>query len=877
MLYSPQSWKKAAQKRKKSALTKWQSNAIDANGFKTKKIKNEQGLKKLWRFFVKTAVIIFCIGLITLTGAFFWFSRDLPKSTELLTKNPIASTKIYDRTGQVLLNNVNSDFKRIKIKLSDLPEYVKWSAIVAEDKQFYSHRGINFKGVLRAIFIDIMRGGSTSQGGSSISQQFIKNALLTSEKTLVRKIKEAILTWQLERKFTKDQILEMYFNEIPYGGTAYGIEAATEKYFNKSAKDLNLAEAATLAAIPQAPSLYSPFGTHKDRLLARKDWVLNSLADEGYITRAEADEAKKQQLNFSQISSSSIIAPHFVFYIRDLIAEKYGEKTLTEGGLKIITTLDMAQQKTAEKAIKNQLEKNTTKYNAKNAAIVALNPKTGEITAMVGSTDYFDEKNDGAVNVALSPRQPGSSFKPLVYANAFEKGYSPQTMLFDLLTTFKVLPENYTPHNYSDHYFGPVSMKKALAGSLNVPAVKTMYLVGVENILNLAEKIGYTTFSDRSRFGLSIVLGGGEVKLLEHAVAYATYANEGIYHAPFAILKIEDKDGKILEENKPENNLAKKIFEPQIIRELTDILSDNNERAYIFGAKNYLTLADRPVAAKTGTTNDYKDAWTLGYTPSLVAGVWVGNTDGEKMKTAADGSAVAAPIWNEFMKKTLANTPIEQFAKPDEIILPNKPMLNGEFYHNVNVRIDKTTDLPAASNTPDAQTEIKSFREVHNILHYVNKNNLLSPSPDKPWELDENYNTWELAVEEWANKNGYATKINLPANWENAIVENVQPEKVAEPIKIIKPVMDEKIYEESFPYPMQVQITEPDKFKKIDFYLKNSTTNATDLIGYQNVSGPSAVFTWTTTLPVGNYLIYIIATDKNNNTTKSQEIKIERK
>jgi len=875
MLYSPRSWKKAAEKRKKSALTKWRSNALETSGFKTKKIRTPQGLKKFFRFLIKIALIIFFICLIALTGAFFWFSRELPKSTELLSKNPLPSTKIYDRTEQILLNDVNTDFKRIKIKLSDLPEYVKWSTIVAEDKQFYSHHGINLRGFFRALMVDILSGGSKSQGGSSISQQFIKNALLTPEKTITRKIKEAILTWQLERKFTKDQILEMYFNEIPYGGTAYGIEAAAEKYFNKQAKDLNLTEAAVLAAIPQAPSYYSPFGVHKDKLLGRKDWILNSLAEEGYISHDEAETAKKQVLNFTPISSS-IIAPHFVFYIRDLIAEKYGEKILTEGGLKIITTLDMNQQKNAEEAIKNQLEKNTTKYNAKNAALVALNPKTGEITAMVGSANYFDEKNDGAVNVALSPRQPGSSFKPLVYAAAFEKGYSPQTILFDVLTTFKVQPEDYTPHNYSDHYFGPVSIKKALAGSLNVPAVKTMYLIGVENVLNIAEKIGYTTFTDRSRFGLSIVLGGGEVKLLEHTAAYATYANEGIYHKPFAVLKIEDKDGKILEENKPENNPSKKIFEPQIVRELTNILSDNNERAYVFGAKNYLTLDDRPIAAKTGTTNDYKDAWTLGFTPSLVAGVWVGNTNGEVMKGAADGSNVAAPIWNAFMKKTLTNTPVEQFIQPDPIVLPDKPMLNGEFYHTISVRLDKNTGLPAGQNMSDAQTEIKTFKEVHNILHYVNKNNPFGPAPEKPWEMDENYNNWELAVEKWASENSYATKINLPPGWENSVVENI-PGNSKEQLKFVKPIMSEQIYEESFPYPVQVQIANHLNFKKIDFYLKNSATGATEFIGYQNVSGQNVVLTWTNTPPIGNYLIYFIATDKNNNTIKSEEIKIERK
>ncbi|HPI67068.1 MAG TPA: PBP1A family penicillin-binding protein [bacterium] len=763
---SPQSWRKMAEKRKKTALKSYHPTS-DRITFKSKKIGAPTGWKKLIRPFLKLALIIIIFGTVSLAGAFIWFSKELPRSTDLLTKAPLSSTKIYDRTGEILLNDVNSNFRRIKINLNDLPEYVKWSAIVAEDRQFYSHHGINFQGILRAIFTNIIKGDVTGQGGSSISQQFVKNALLSPEKTYTRKIKEAILTWQLERRFSKDEILEMYFNEIPYGGTAYGIEAAAQKYFNKAAKDLTLAEAATLAALTQAPSYYSPYGSNKDKLMARKDWILNNLANEGYVSQEKIEEAKKQNLEFSK-TSSAVTAPHFVFYIRELIAEKYGEKMLEEGGLKIITTLDIKQQKIAEEAVKNWVEKNKEKYNAGNAALVALNPKTGEITAMVGSANYFDEENDGAVNVAIRPRQPGSSFKPLVYATAFEKGYSPQTILFDLLTTFKATPEDYTPHNYNDHYFGPVSIKKALAGSLNVPAVKTMYLVGVENILNVVEKMNYSTFGDRSRFGLSIVLGGGEVKLLEHTAGYATLAAEGEYHEPLAILKITDQDNNTLEENKPENNRAKKIFEKQTARQITNILSDNNERAYVFGAKNYLTLTDRPVAAKTGTTNDFKDAWTLGYTPSLTTGVWVGNTKGQAMKGSADGSAVAAPIWHEFMENVLAETPKESFNQPENVSLPNKPMLNGQLATPIKILVDKSTGRLATSQTPPEMIEEKNFQEVHNILHYVNKNNPLGGAPTEPWNNDENYTNWEVAVEKWAKENNYGIPPELKSEYEGA-------------------------------------------------------------------------------------------------------------
>ncbi|HPA25579.1 MAG TPA: PBP1A family penicillin-binding protein [bacterium] len=879
MIYTNQNWKKEALKRKKNILTKYKP-AIEKNSSHGSFFSKKNRPKKILKPLIKLAFLIGFIALVSLAGAFFWFSKELPKSTELLTKQPLPSTKIYDRTGQILLNDANSDFKRIKISLNELPEYVKWSTIVAEDRTFYSHHGINFRGLIRAIFVNIITGGSKSQGGSSISQQFIKNALLSSEKTYSRKIKEAILTWQLERKFSKDEILEMYFNEIPYGGTAYGIEAASEKYFNKSAKDLTLAEAATLAAIPQAPSYYSPYGSHKDKLLARKDWVLNSLAEEGYISQEKADEAKKQNLEFSNISSA-IMAPHFVFYVRDLIAQKYGDQALEEGGLKIITTLDMEQQKNAEQAIAENLEKNVTKYNAKNAALVAMNPKTGEITAMVGSTNYFDNDNDGAVNVAIRPRQPGSSFKPLVYALAFEKGYSPQTIVFDVITKFKAEPTDYTPHNYSEHYFGPVSMKKALAGSLNVPAVKTMYLVGVDNILNLIEKMGYTTFNDRSRFGLSIVLGGGEVKLLEHVAGYASFANNGEYHAPMAILKVEDKDGKNLEENKPEDNRAKKIFKPQTVKLLNNVLSDNNERAYVFGQSNYLTLDSRPVAAKTGTTNDYKDAWTVGYTPSLVAGVWVGNTRGEAMKTSADGSAVAAPIWNAFMKKTLENKPVENFMAPDSLSLPDKPMLNGKFFTEIKLKVDKLTGEALDFNNSGENVEERTYRLVHNILHYVNKNNPLSPAPEKPWEIDENYSNFEVPIEEWAKKNDYQTILDLPKGYEKYLnneqtleVINNQP---ATEITIVKPYNNEQIYEENFPYVLEATVDKAENYAKIDWYYKKMDNNNGNFIGYQSVNGKNNIYTWTDAPETGSYYIYAILSDKNNQTIKSSEIRVERK
>jgi len=824
-VHSPQSWKKSSARRKKRALKSYRPIAEKAKtkGFKTHQVGELNFWQRLLRKIFKIVLKLFILGVIIFTVLFFWYGRELPKTTELLTKNPVASTKIYDRTGEILLNDVNADFRRVKISLNDLPEYVKWSAIVAEDKQFYSHHGINWKGISRAIFFNVVSGDPTGQGGSSISQQFVKNALLSPKKNYIRKLKEAILTLQLESRFSKDEILEMYFNEIPYGGTAYGIESASNKYFDKSAKDLTLAEASVLAALPQAPSYYSPYGSRKDKLIARQHWVLDSLVKEGYVSQVEVDKAKEEELEFKNISSS-ILAPHFVFYVRDYVAEKYGEEMLNSGGLKIITTLDYEQQKIAEEVVRERVEINTEKYNARNAALVAMKVDTGEITAMVGSADYFDDENDGAVNVAIRPRQPGSSFKPIVYTTAFENGYTPETILFDTLTNFKAEPEDFEPHNYDEKYYGPVPIKKALAGSLNVPAVKTLYLVGIENVLSKAEKMGYSTFEDRSRFGLSLVLGGGEVKLLEHTAGFSTLADEGEYKAPMAILEIRDKDDDLLEKNKPSRNKKTRVYDKESARKTTSILSDNNERAYVFGESNYLTLGNRPVVAKTGTTNDYKDAWTMGYTAQLACGVWTGNTRGEKMTGAAAGANVAAPIWNAFMRRVHEETKenadneevgweIKEFKAPKHEDLPNKPMLNGKLADEIKITIDKITGKIATDLTPDSQKQEKVFREVHTILHYVNKNNSKGPIPSEPWNLDENYNTWELAVTEWAKENGYESSANLPTEKDDLHTAENKPE-----IKINTPSSNAIILEE---ISVNVSVSAKRGVQRVEYYLDN--------------------------------------------------------
>jgi len=713
---------------------------------------------------INIGVLAFVFGLAFIGFIFIWTSRDLPDPNKLLDRKINESTTIYDSKEENILYSIHGDINRKIIALADLPEYMKWATITAEDRNFYEHNGISIKGMIRSAIYNTFFG--TNIGGSTITQQFVKNAILTTEKTYTRKIKEIILSYRIEKKFSKDQILQLYFNEIPYGSVLYGVEAASQSFFGKSARDIDLAQVAILAAIPQRPTYFSPYGSHLNDLFQRQQWILDSMVELGYIKKTDAEVAKKERIEFKP-KAESMVAPHFVMYVRELLSDEYGERFIEDGGFKVITTLDLDWQKKAEKAVADQLEKNKT-YNANNAALVAIDTKTGQIRAMVGSADFNDEEIDGQVNVAISPRQPGSSFKPLAYVTAFEKGFTPDTVLYDINTTFKNYPDDYSPKNYDLKEHGPVTMRTALAGSLNIPAVKTLYLAGIDNILDTTKKLGYTTFSDRSRFGLSLVLGGGEVKLLEHTAAYATFAREGVYHVPAAILKIIDKDNKTIYEWK---NDEKTVMDAEPIRNLTSILTDNSARAYIFGEKNYLTLGDRPVAAKTGTTNDYRDAWTMGYTPSVAAGVWVGNSDNTEMKRGADGSVVAAPIWNRFMQSILGDTPEETFNAPQ----PNtaeKPVLRGVAGGSMPIKIDRASGKLATEYTPASFIEEKIFSQAHCILYYVNKDDPQGPPPSDPFS-DPQFASWEDAVQLWAKNQNFTNQspptqyddLHIPANF----------------------------------------------------------------------------------------------------------------
>jgi len=673
------------------------------------------------------------------------------------------------------LYEIYGEEKRTLINLNDIPKNVRNATIAIEDKKFYNHGGFSVWAILRTIVTNVFLGKSA--GGSTLTQQFVKNAILTNEKSYIRKAKELILAYQLEKKFTKDEILQLYLNEIPYGSTAYGVESASQRFFGKSVRDVSLPEAAILAAIPQAPSRYSPFGPNRELLLGRQKYILDQMAKQGYISQDEADKAKKTEVIFSK-PKENILAPHFVMYLKEYLSDKYGEKTIEQGGLKIISSIDLDKQKAAEEVISAREPQNETKYNATNAALVSIDPKTGQILAMVGSKDYFSNKIDGQVNITTSPRQPGSSFKPIVYAAAFIKGYTPNTILYDVVTNFSTDPSTkYEPHNYDNTEHGPVSMRKALAGSLNIPAVKTIYLVGIKNVITLAQTMGYSTLRNPDQYGLSLVLGGGEIQLLEHANAYSAFAQDGYVHQISPVLRVEDQSGKVLEEYQEQKT---KVFEPQIARQVTSVLSDNNARAYIFGLRNNLILSDRPVAAKTGTTNDYKDAWTVGYTPSIVTGVWVGNNDNTSMKRGADGSVVAAPIWHDYMEKVLKNTPKESFIAPENN-KTGKPVLDGNIASSSIIKIDKASGLLATEDTPPSYIVEKNFSQPHNILYYIDKTDPRGPYPANP-ALDPQFNLWETPVRAWAQKHKLIATGTPPTEKDNVHkVENRPVFTIEEP------------------------------------------------------------------------------------------------
>lgn len=728
------------------------------------------------RFLIRHHGRLFLLGFsffFVLGGAAFLWAASLkiPDVSSLSERKVTQSTKIYDRTGTVLLMDLQKDITRTLVSADNISRHIKNATVAIEDAEFYQHGGIKFSSILRAVIANTMNlvglSSGPTQGGSTITQQVVKNSILTTDKTVSRKVKEWVLSLKLEKVLSKDTILELYLNESPYGGAIYGIEEASQAFFGKSAADINLTEAAYLAALPQAPTYYSPYGNHTDALEGRKNLVLSRMRELGFIAESEYREALARSIVFQPQQVSGVRAPHFAFYVREQLEREFGQRILEEGGWNIITTLDATLEEKAEQTLKDFAESNLEQFNASNAALVALNPSNGEILAMVGSRDYFAEDIDGAYNVAtaLPGRQPGSAFKPFVYAQAFANGFTPDTVLFDVATQFSTFcPPNdlsneapcYAPQNYDEEYRGPITIRDALAQSINIPAVKTLYLVGIDKAIRLARSLGISTLGDSNQYGLTLVLGGGEVTLLDITSAYGVFANEGVRNPPRAIMRIEDREGNVVKEyaSSPE-----RVLDQNVALMMSDVLSDNEAKLPAYGAGAPIFFPGYHVAAKTGTTNDTRDAWVIGYTPRLVVGTWAGNNDNSPMEKKVAG-LIVVPMWHDFFVKALEGVADIPFPEPRTYVLQtDKPILRGIWEGGDAATIDAKT-LQTVSPDFLGPTKNRVVVSVHSILYWLDKKNPRGPQPLDPLN-DPQFERWEWGVRNWAASHGYVDGTSL--------------------------------------------------------------------------------------------------------------------
>ena len=623
----------------------------------------------------KRRAIIFLPLLLLIGAAFpaaYHLLADLPSMAALDHHTLTPTTQILDRQGRLLYEIMDPQAgKHTYVPLEEIPLALRQATIATEDATFYNNPGVDPTAIARALWINL-RGGEVLSGGSTITQQLARNLLLSpserEERTLMRKMRESILAWRMARHLSKDDILELYLNQIYYGNLAYGAEAAAQAYFGKHVSELDLAECALFAGLPQAPALYNPL-EHGDLASTRQRTVLELMHKAGYITDEEMRLATNEVLRFAA-APFPIRAPHFVMYVRAILERDYGLETVYRSGLRVHTTLDLDLQERARDIARHYLaELNEAKdgmpgADAHNAALIALDPDTGEILAMLGNPDYFDPQSAGSVNCTLALRQPGSAIKPLTYAAAFAADYTPATMLVDVRTAFPTREGTpYVPINYDHRFRGPVLLRQALGSSMNVIAVKVLQHIGVEQLRSLAEDLGVTTLGDH-RFGLALTLGGGEVSLFELTTAYAAFANGGQRIEPASIIRVEDHNGRVISEARPEKR--ERVLDPRVAYLIADILSDDTARISGFGEGSLLRLS-RPAAVKTGTTTDWRDNWTIGFTPGLVVGVWVGNADNAPMRNVS-GISGAAPIWHDFMAEALRGTPVEEFQRPPGIV-----------------------------------------------------------------------------------------------------------------------------------------------------------------------------------------------------------------
>ncbi|MCI5051422.1 MAG: penicillin-binding protein [Candidatus Pacebacteria bacterium] len=799
---------------------------------KRKKHKKKNNIFSLKNIFLG----ILTLGLLVLGAFFVWFSTlEIPSVENFENRKISNSTKIYDQTGDILLYDIHEDIRRTVIDFEDINQSAKDAIVAIEDHTFYEHNGVVWRSTFRAVVQTVLsRLGLSNEGvagGSTLTQQVVKNTLLTRDRDVTRKVKEWVLAYKIEDRLTKDEILEIYLNEAPYGGTIYGIQEASKRFFGIPASELSVAQSAYLAAIPNLPTFYSPYGPNKDLLDQRQQTVLREMQRYGFISDAQYRDALNEQVEFLPEEDGFAKSLHFVQYVRAELEEMYGVDMVQNGGLQVRTTLNYELQQQAETIIREHIEEVEEEYDASNAALVAVEAETGKIIAMVGSRDYNDTEDfDGNFNVAISPRQPGSSFKPFAYATAFEKGYLPESSIFDTETQFNSRCEAddrtsedgcYSPNNYDFQFKGPMSFRNALAQSRNIPAIKVNHLAGLPEVIEKARNLGITSLTERPSFyGLGLVLGGGEVSLLEMTGAYSVLANEGIKNDIVAIEEVADINGKVID--KFVSN-EERVIEQNAARMVNDILADNEARTPLFGAQSFLYFGERDVAGKTGTTNDNRDAWLIGYTPEIAVGVWTGNNDNSPMKR---GSSISGKPWRRFMDEVLKEYDGSSFGSyelPDDMST-YPAMLQGNWFGGETVFIDSVSGKLATEFTPEETKVAIPIPDPHTILHWIDKDN---PRVLNTSQNDPQYENWEFSVQEYVQQN-FAELVGIDFDLPTEYDDVHGPDTVGQPVNFfeieIEGIEEDIVYDSDTL--IEIEVSSPDRrnreVEKVQLFINNA-------------------------------------------------------
>lgn len=842
----------------------------------------------IMRIFGKVVFVILVLFFI-LGGIFFVWVATLEIPEGNIDDRLVAeSTKIYDSSGEVLLHDVFGEERRSVVPLEEIAPEMRRAIMAIEDDTFYEHNGVRPMAVLRALYHKLRNPETRLQGASTITQQVIKNALLTNDRKIERKVKEWVLAWRLENQKSKDEILEIYLNEIPFGGPIYGVEQAAQSYYNKSVSELSVAESAYLAALPKAPTTYL---NNRAKFDGRAQYIIQRMRDLGFIGQDAYEEALQEEISFIVRVDEGIKAPHFVFYTLSQLEERADSQAddFSRGGYRVYTTLDWDLQQEVEEVVERQATRVAENYNASNVAAIVIENKTGKIRAMVGSKDYFAEDIDGNFNITTALRQPGSTFKPFVYASAFAKGYLPDTVLWDTPTEFSqaCFPDGepksgsdedacYSPQNYDNSFRGPINLRSALAQSLNLPAVKLLYLVDVSDAMELARELGITSLNKSPSFyGLNLVLGGGEVRMIDMAQAYGTFANEGIRVDTATWEEVQSREGETVSEYEINEE---EVLDAQIARTINDVLSDNDAKRPMFGANSPLYYTDRDVAVKTGTTNNFRDVWTAGYSSDVTVVVWAGNNDNTPI-ASSPSSSVVGPFWREVMDVSLGHYASEPFTPPEDVELDeNKPILLGDYESTSVEYIDPDTGEVVSNPNENDIEEYDMRKKYHSILHYIDRQDVLGPVPEDPTR-DGLYEHFEYGVSEWAIENGLVvTGSDAIISPDNGVTpgdnnsssneDETEDEEVAFDFLIREPQSGARFASNDSIEVQLSTIGDADEIDRIYYYLNNTYLGS----GGQRATNYTLRLSDSRRTQEINNLKVVVETDDGNRITREREI-----